>query len=123
MKVTQEEFDDKRKELRDTQDTLHGIKENVKAMRRYQDDYDKQIDIENQMRNDLWSNEHILLCWLSSAEIEKDLSVEITNQYPYLAPMLIGKYKNKGYLLDQDFDWNFERSGADNILLIPTKKP
>lgn len=123
MKVTQEKFDDKRKELANIQDDLQY---HIKCHR----EFFKSIETQTKARNlhgdqivSLENREIRATCWLRDADIEKDLSVEVTKAHPYLKPMMIGKYANKGYMLDQVFDWNFTQSEANNILLIPTKKP
>ncbi len=130
MKVTQMEYDDMRRELADVQNKILGIDKNIKAWQVNRDDYNKAYDracdkaIE-QRKNLLLNRVYPIEFDLEHADIEKDLSVDVTQTYHpfYIVNKWNGRHGNKGYHLHPDFNWNIEEGVLNRLVLIPTKKP
>lgn len=130
MKVTQKEFDAKRKELSDVQDDLHVEKSQFKGLQSLTESiYRSKNKIDDKIV-DLTINELKLKSWLEDVWIEEDLSVDLTGvkiqsseDDPYIAVRSYEEYKNKAYHLSNVFDWKLEVDSNGSTVLIPTKKP
>ncbi len=110
MKVTQEEFNAKRREL-------SGVQAKRQDARRTLDMY-------------AWK-EICLQTWLEGVDIKEDLSVDLEGvrlerkgeRSPYIDVRGSGNYQNKGYYLASGYNWKTVTDNQDSQVLVPTKKP
>lgn len=108
MKVTQEKFDDRRKELEDVQQDLKT----------------KEIEFRNcrHNRNNLSIQVKSIQNWFELVDIEKDLSLNVRDM-KLIRVRNFYNYRDKGYYLDAFYDWNLVIDNGGVEVLVPTKKP
>lgn len=132
MKVTQKEFDAKRKELSDVQDELQGVRNDRRVFEVQIELTIASLDTIDDKLQKLGLQEHDITSWLEDVWIEEDLSVDLKGvslerKGPAWSPMIDvrsgSNYENKGYYLSMHYDWKIVTDDANSIVLVPTKKP
>lgn len=131
MKVTQKEFDAKRKELNEVQGKKLNVRERIDILTRFIDTYKVDIGDSQEDYSALAEEEFNVRAWLEDVWIEEDLSVDLEGcklersgkAAPYIDVRSFGKYKHKAYHLDGLFTWNLLSDEDGDLVLFPTKKP
>lgn len=108
MKVTQEEFDVKRKELGEVQAKIQDIQRTI------------NMYTLKSIKSEIFRN--TLQAWLQDADIEKDLSVDVREvKMGTVSKRIFGMYKHKGYYLNSMYNWEIRTDDEGIQVAIPTK--